>query len=224
MRKIFLVLILLTISKVAMFAQQTPQVYAVNSENGVAVFYNNGKKSFAFEIFGKDIKPQTFNPQIMLFLVDGKVLQVNFPTLKAVLGGKIIKNEKDILKTHQKWEIDFQSEQVFKQKLTIENEDSIFLNLPKGENKQTFFWTYQRPAGSTNDQFVGDAFQSTLIGDRIMVIGSPLTPNQDLRERRRYFNGTLSTLVFFDKPITPNLPKTAPVKPKAKTSKTKGRN
>lgn len=214
MKKILFGIILVTFFNLVSFAQQT--AFAVKTDNGIAVFYNNGKNSFAFEIFGKDIKPQTFNPNIMLFLVDGKVVQVNFPTLKAVLGGKLIKDENAILKAHQKWELDFQSEQVFKQKLKIESEDSIFLNLTKGESKETFFWSYQRPASEKDSQFVGDAFQATVVGDRVMVIGSPLTPNQDITERRRYFNGTLSTIVFFDKEIKPNTPQTAPAKPKVK--------
>lgn len=225
MKKILFGLILVTIYNLAAFAQTTPQVYAVKSDNGIIVVYNNKANTFAFEIVGKDIKPQNFNSEIMLFLVDGKVFQANFPKLKNVLGSKIIKDEKEILKAHQKWEIDFQSDQVFKQKLTAENEDTIFLNLEKGKSKQTFFWTYKRPAGNTTNQFVGDAFQSTLIGDRIMVVGSPLTPNQDLRERRQFFNGTLSSLVFFDKELTPgSANKPSPATPKTKTTKTKGKN
>lgn len=219
MKKILIVFTTILVFSLAIFAQQTPQVFAVKTEKGIAVCFNNGNKTFAFEIYGKDIKPQNTSPDLMLFLVDGKVFQVNFPKLADVLEGKKISGEKEILKTHQKWEMDFQSDQVFKHKLIAENEDTIFLNLPKGESKQTLFWTYQRPKGSADDQFVGDAFQSTVIGNRILVIGSPLAPNQDLKERRQYFNATLSTLMFFDKPITPNMQKPTSVKPKTKITK-----
>lgn len=219
MKKILSIFILSLVFSLTILAQENPKVFAVKTENGVAVCYNNGNKTFAFEIFGKEIKPQNTSPGLMLFVVDGKVFQVNFPKLADILEGKKMTDEKEILKAHQKWEIDFQSESVFKQKLIAENEDTIFLNLPKGESKQTFFWTYKRPEGNANDQFVGDAFQSTLIGDTVLVIGSPLAPNQDLRERRQYFNATLSTLMFFDKEISPDATKPTTTKPKAKTTK-----
>lgn len=225
MKNILFAIILMIFSGSAIFPQKTPQFFAVKSDHGIIVVYNNKANTFAFEIFGKDIKPQNMNPGLMLFLVDGKVLQINFPKVKDVLEGKKLTDEKEILKLHQKWEIDFQSDQVFKQKLTAENEDTIFLNLAGGKSQQTFFWTYKRPAGESSKEFVGDAFQSTLIGDRIMVIGSPISPNENLRERRQYFNGTLSTLIFYDKEITPGSPnRTAPAKSKTKTSKTKGKN
>ena len=82
MKKILFGLILVTIYNLAAFAQTTPQVYAVKSDNGIIVVYNNKANTFAFEIVGKDIKPQNFNSEIMLFLVDGKVFQANFPKLK----------------------------------------------------------------------------------------------------------------------------------------------
>ncbi len=48
MKKILLGIILVTIYNLTIFAQQT--AFAVKTDNGVAVFYSNGKKSFAFEI------------------------------------------------------------------------------------------------------------------------------------------------------------------------------
>lgn len=221
MKKTFLILTAVFSLALAASAQKAPQAFAVKTDNGLAIFYNNGANSFAFELVGKDIKPQTFGPELMLLLVDQKVVQFNFPKLSDVLGGKSTTNSTEILKLHQKWEIDFQSEQVFKRKLIAENEDLIFLNLKGGKSIETYFWTYQRPEGDNSKQFTGDAFQSLIIGDRMMVVGSPLTSNQDLSEQRRYFNGTLSSLVFFAKETAFNAPKPAPTKTKAKTSKTK---
>ncbi len=216
MKKILFGIILVTIFNLAIFAQQTPQAFAVKTDNGVAIVYNNGNKSFAFEIFGKEIQNVKVPSDGMFFMVDGKPLQISFPKLKDVLGNQKITDGEKILKTHQIWELDFQSKNVFKQKVTAENEAIVFLNLPKGKSHQTFFWTFTRPENVEKTEFNADAFQSTLVGDTLLVVGSPLAPNQDITAVRRFFNGTLSTLTFLDKPITPNVPKPATTKPKVK--------
>lgn len=226
MKKLIFVWLLIFAFSLSCFAQETPQLLAVKTEKGMAVVYNNADKTFAFEIVGKDIKKADANPAGLFLVVDSKILQITFPKIKDILGEEKITDEKLILKKHQKWEIDFQSESVFKKQISVENEATKLLLLEKGKLQQTFFWTYKRPETDEKSEYGSDAFQSTLIGDTVFVIGSPFAKDEDLIERRQYFNQTLSSLVFFDKPISAALPKPpakTPVKPKT-SNKTKRKN
>jgi hypothetical protein len=197
------------------FAQVAPKPFAIKTDKGIGIVCNNGNKSFVFEIPGNKIESAQGGG--MLFVVDGKLVQINFVSLETLANTKKIVDNPDtvsMLKLHQIWEMDYQSKEIFKQPLSAEGESEIKLTLAKGKFQDSLFWYYKRPKDETS-AYIGDAFQSIQVGNVVAIVGTSLEPNDDISKRKEYLTKVLSSLVLMDKEINPN-----PTKPKAKAKPT----
>ncbi len=207
MKKLINISIAFMFLALSVFAQSEPKAFAVKTESGVAIVCNNGNKSFAFEIKGKNV--QSAQGGGMLFVVDEKLVQVNFVGVDALDSAKkLIENPNTIsmMKLHQVWEMDYLSNETFKQKVSIESESEEKFAIANGNFRDSLFWSYKRPKDETS-AYIGDAFQSTLIGNVVLVVGTTLEPNDDISSRKDYLTKVLSTIVLMDKELDPNASK-----------------
>jgi hypothetical protein len=213
MKKLVYISIGLMLLALSCFAQNAPKPFAIKTDTGVGIVCNNGNKSFVFEISGNKIESAQGGG--MLFVVDGKFVQINFVPIETLAETKKLVDNPDtisMLKLHQIWEMDYQSKEVFKQQVSAEGESEIKLKLVTGKIHDSLFWYYKRPKNE-DDAFIGDAFQSILVGNVVAIVGTSLEPNDDISKRKEYLTKVLSSLVLMDKEINPNVTKPKP-KPK----------
>ncbi len=218
MKKILYISIGFMFLSLSIFAQSVPKPFVIKTDNGVGIVCNNGNQSFVFEIPGNKI--QSAQAGGMLFVVDGKLVQVNFVPVESLADAKKLVNNPDtisMLKLHQVWEMDYQSKEVFKETVSAEGDSEVKLMLANGKSQDSLFWYYKRPKDE-NAAFIGDAFHSTQVGNVVAIVGTSLEPNDDISKRKEYLVKVLSSLVLLDKEINPNVSKPkAEVKPKIKT-------
>ena len=165
--------------------------YTIKTADGVLHVNNSDSKSFTLEIKGKDIRPQQVDDNIA-YGVDGRVVQVVITKIKDVVpAGKSFKDD-EILDLHRKWETDYAAG-IYKEtlKTTVERE--------KIENRQISYWYFTRP--SHNEQFDRDFFVSTVIGDYILVLSSPLPAGAKIGDYKDYLTTIVKTLKVSDKPF-----------------------
>jgi hypothetical protein len=211
MKKVIYISIGFMFLALSCFAQNAPKPFAIKTDTGVGIVCNNGNKSFVFEIPGNKIESAQGGG--MLFVVDGKLVQVNFVAVETLADAKklIVNPDKiSMLKLHQIWEMDYQSKEIFKQTVSAEGETEIELKLANGKFQDSLFWYYKRPKDETS-AYIGDAFQSIQVGNVVAIVGTSLEPNDDISKRKEYLLKVLSSLVLMDKEINPN-----PTKPKPK--------
>ncbi len=176
------------------FAQQPdftkPGSYSVKTAKGYIYIRNGEKRSLRFEVSGENVEPKDVGEN-HAFMVDGLLLQIlvvdrkNFdPTGKVAVS--------DLLAVHRKWESDYLAEEVFGQ---IKTESKV----EKIADRDVLFWWFTRP--KFVKEFDRDYFATTLFGDDIFGISSPVTKGKDYAEYRKLFDGIFNTLQMQDKPF-----------------------
>lgn len=163
---------------------------AIKTEEGFLFIQNRPGKSFTVEITGKSVKPveSQSNPT---FEVDGRIVQLVTVPLEQFTDQKL--NAVEALAAHQKWEINYLSEAVFKQKLAFESE-----KISVGE-QICLFWNIKRPI--YNDEFDRDFFLTTVIGDLIFGISSPVEASIKTDDLKKQYSGFFATINVSDKPF-----------------------
>lgn len=167
-----------------------PGSYSVKTANGY-IFIRNGKeKSLRFEVVGKIVEPKEV-AQNHAFVVDGRLIQVLIvdhdqyePSGKAAIS--------DLLETHLKWESEYLASEVF-------GEIKTEKKLEKIAGRDVLFWWFKRP--KFDQEFDRDYFATTLFGDKIFGISSPVTKGADYAEYRKIFDGIFGSLQIQDKPF-----------------------
>lgn len=168
-----------------------PGDYSIKTADGYLMIRNGINRSLSFQVVGKNIEPQTAagNPS---FLIDGRLVQIlkvpreNFePTGKEAVA--------DLLGLHQKWESDYLADEIFGEKLAIESKTE------KVGDRDVMFWSFKRPKYTT--EFERDYFATTLFGDDIFGLSSPIKIGSDLAEYRTIFDGIFKSLKIQDKPF-----------------------
>ncbi len=175
------------------FAQLAPSVTAKKTAKGINISCL-GKAPFNFEIEGEKIKQLESREDGFLYAIDGKTLNITITNASVVLGKNKVIGEENLLKAHQKWELDFQSSFLFQKPLSIAEEETIFVNLSKTAKQRTFFWYFNTPETSAESSENRRALQTALIGDVFLALGSPLNKDDSLAERRQFFNRILSSI------------------------------
>ncbi len=98
----------------------------------------------------------------------------------------------DLLEIHRKWETDYLAEEVFGQ---IKTENKV----EKIADRDVLFWWFKRP--KFDDEFDRDYFATTLFGEDIFGVSSPVTKGEDLTVYRKRFDGIFKSLRIQDKPF-----------------------
>jgi hypothetical protein len=170
-KKMFAILLVAMAASVAVRAEH----FSIKTADGYLHVYNGKDASFTIEIRGKDIKPQQVagNPA---FAVDGALVQLlvvkreHFDPGKKAVGT-------DIMTKHREWELDYLKE--------------VFDSVPKATSKSVklagrdhLIWGFTRPKHAI--EFDRDHFITTVVGDDIVGLSSPVTigHNIDVYEKR----------------------------------------
>lgn len=157
------------------------------------LFIRNGeKKSLIMEIKGSPIKTVKVgeNPA---FDLGGKLVQViTVPLSNFTARGRDMTEEK-ILDLHQVWEGAYLKNEVFQDELKFEIEKTTI-----GERK-ALFWGFTRPKYKT--EFDRDYFLTTVIGDHVVGLSSPIKTGASLADHKKIFNDVFATIKVSDKPF-----------------------
>lgn len=157
------------------------------------LFIRNGEgKSFLMEIKGNPIKALKAgeNPA---FDLGGRLVQVvSVPLSNFTARGKDMTEEK-ILDLHQLWEGAYLKNEVFQEELKFESEKATI-----GERK-VLYWSFTRPKYKT--EFDRDYFLTTVIGDHVVGLSSPIKTGASLADHKKIFNDVFATIKVSDKPF-----------------------
>lgn len=162
---------------------------AIKTANGYLFVQNRAGKSFTVEITGKDVKP--VESQNSTFEVDGRIVQLVTVPFAQFTDKKLA--EGDALAEHQKWEINYLSDSVFKQKLTFESEKISV------SDRSCLFWGIKRPI--YNDIFDRDYFITTVIGDVVFGLSSPIEATVKTADLKKQYSDFFATIKVSDKPF-----------------------
>jgi hypothetical protein len=193
MKNICLAITVLSLMFTPISAQLAPPLASKKTAKGISVSCK-GNKPFDIEVKGKEIKQLESREDGFLYSVDGKILNVTITKASVVIGKEKTVGEENLLKAHQKWELNFQSSFLFQKPLTIAEEKTVFVNLGKTAKQQTLFWYFNTPETSGKSTENRRALQTTIIGDVFLALGSPLNKEDSLADRRQFFNEILSSL------------------------------
>jgi hypothetical protein len=193
MKNTYLAIIVLSLLFTSVSAQLAPPLASKKTASGISIS-SKGNKPFSIEVKGKEIKQLESREDGFLYSVDGKMLNITITKASVVLGKEKISGEENLLKAHQKWELNFQSSFLFQKPLTIAEEETVFVDLGKTAKQHTLFWYFNTPETSTKSGENRRALQTTTIGDVFLALGSPLNKEDSLADRRQFFNEILSSL------------------------------
>lgn len=168
-----------------------PQSSAIKTDKGFLFIHNGDKKSFTIEIVGKEIKP--LQSETPMFTVDGNVLQILTVPITNFTNNSKGKTDEELLEMHKVWESDYLGNEAYKTKLTLETQKMTF-----GQTK-ALFWGFKRP--SMNQQFDGDYFLTTIIGNDLIGIGSSTDAKVKKAEIQTFLESIMQSLKVSDKPF-----------------------
>ena len=211
--------VILFVFTVAATAQQTPDFSTVKTEKGMMVLNNNQVQPFSFLVAGKNPNARQNDDGSLQIATDSGSLIVYFIKTSAFLDKKKSYNEAETLAAHRVWDVAAQ-ENAWQAKLK---------NLDKGENFvkifnltnslfptktiSTVYWSYNAPR---LDNLNRTLYQTVLIGDLILMLGTVFDQSVKPEEVRTFFTQTLESLT-----ILPAQKQTAAPKKKVSPAKTK---
>ena len=167
-----------------------PGSYSVKTAKGYIFIRNGIKKSLRFDIVGEKVEAKEVadNPG---FLIDGRLVQILFvPRTNFEPTGKVAMA--DLLETHRKWESEYLANEVFGQ---IKTENRV----EKIADRDVLFWWFSRP--KYVKEFDRDIFATTLFGDDVFGVSSPVAKGSDYSDYRKMFDGIFRTLQIQDEPF-----------------------
>ena len=157
--------------------------FSIKTGDSYLHVYNSETISFTLDIKGKDIKPQQAagNPA---FLIDGNLVQllvvgrVGFDPGRKAVGSKI-------LTQHQEWELDYLK--------------GVFDSLPKATSRsiqlagrEHLIWGFTRPKHAA--EFDRDHFITTVVGDDVVGLSSPVTAGQKIDGYEKRFTEIMASM------------------------------
>lgn len=175
------------------FAQLAPPLSAKTNAQGTNISVL-GKTPFSIVIKGKKHQQIQSREDGFLYSINGKTLNITITKIGVVLGKEKVSGDENLLKTHQKWELNFQSNFLFQKPLVVAEEENVFVNLAKNSKQRTLFWYFNTPETTSKSSENRRIFQTTLIGDVFLALGSPLGTEDSLAERRQFLSEILSSL------------------------------
>lgn len=193
MNKVSFSLAFLLVLSNGIFAQLAPPLSAKTNVERTNILVL-GKTPFSIEIKGKKHQQLESREDGFLYSVDGKMLNITITKASVVIGKEKVSGDENLLKAHQKWELNFQSNFLFQKPLAVAEEEAVFINLTKISTQRTLFWYFNTPEPSIKSSENRRAFQTTLIGDVFLALGSLLEKEDSLVDHRQFFNEVLSSL------------------------------
>ncbi len=161
----------------------------LKSNNGVLLIYNAAKNSFMLEIHCKDIKE--IDAQDMIFLVDGKVLQITPVPITVFYPDEKPISEIQILEKHVNFEVDYAKSV---------NGEKVQANIKKfdlNKERMCFAWDYRMPkklddtaTQSVRKQF----FLNTKLEDIVLMLSSVATLKDNDKKIQEFLKKTMSSL------------------------------
>ncbi|HMM78484.1 MAG TPA: hypothetical protein PKC65_00520 [Pyrinomonadaceae bacterium] len=184
-RAILIAIIVVLAAAASAFAERV----SIRTADGYLFIQNGEKLSFACEVKGKDIKPNTDlgNPG---YDVDGHVIQLlfvvnaNFDPSGKTEAGKL-------LALHRDWEVDY-LKSVFGPDVAPKSETV------KLADRDVLFWNFNRPKFTTD--FDRDAFATTLLERDIFGVSTPVAVGEELSAAKERLLAVMRTLKTSDKP------------------------
>lgn len=163
--------------------------YSVKTRSGYLHVHNGEQRSLLIEVAGDKVEAKT-DLQNPTFVIDGELIQILFvkrasyePT------GKVATAE--LLETHRKWEADYLEQVLGK----VATESKI----EKVSGRDVMFWWFKR--AKYDQEYDRDYYATTLVGDFVFGLSSPVTKGDDLTTYRKRFDAILKTLQIQDKPF-----------------------
>jgi hypothetical protein len=177
-------------------AQTKPEMGTmfIKTADGYLFVNNSDDRSFTFEIKGKEVQPMK-NDNNPTFTIDDRILQVVLVDTKNFITDQKKRSPEEILDLHKTWESDYLGE-AYGKAPKIESEAVSLKDL------KALFWGFKRE--KYNQEYVSDYFLTTLVGDSVLAISSPLKASQTASDSKKYFISTLETLKISDKPFDVN--------------------
>jgi hypothetical protein len=107
-------------------------------------------------------------------------------------GGKVT-NSETTLDLHKKWESDYLQNDIFKKKIDLKTE-----KIAIGDRKM-LFWGFDRP--SDNTVYDRDYFLTTVVGNRVVVLSSPIKPGESVADYKKLLTDIFSTIKVQNEPF-----------------------
>jgi hypothetical protein len=188
----FSLIILLLISGLTAQAQgKSTGSFSIFTGDGYLHIVNGSDVSFMIEIKAKPIKAVKAgdNPAYDL---NGTLIQVVLVPFENFMPSGKATDSDAILELHKKWESDYVQNDIYHKKIDLKVE-----KLSVGDRKM-LFWGFERP--SLKDEYDRDYFLTTIIGNRVVGLSSPIKPGALVADRKKLFIDILSTIKVQNEP------------------------
>jgi hypothetical protein len=165
----------------------------IKTADGILWVENGENARFILEIKGADIRPMQQYPFLS---VDGRPMQVHLVGIEKFhrATGDARATDLTILQAHRDWEADHHSK-LLSSKLEVTSEPSN-----SAQNRASLIWNYSMPGGK-DDQFKEQWFLTTLLGNHLLLLNTPLKTGEPSNMARDMLVKTLSTLQVSAKQI-----------------------
>ncbi len=219
MRHFILTILALFVLILAVSAQRTPDFQTVKTEKGMAVFNYNQAQAFSFLVAGNNPEGKQNDDGSLLIKTDSGALYVYFAKTSDFLDKKKTYNELETLNAHRDQDI-LTQEKALQVKFDVDVKSESFIKVFNLTNNvfptkliNTVYWSYKTP----NSDNPGRAlYQTVLIGDLILMLGTVFDQSVKTAEVQDFFKQTLESITLLP-------PQKQEVKPKRKRSKEKGK-
>ena len=175
-------------------AFQENGTFAIKTEYGVLLAWNQPNNNFTLEIVGKDVRPNNSTSTVFIS-VDGMILQVQTAStsefVKNVDSSR--HNNASLLIAHRDWESEY-LEGVFGKKIKVQSS-----SLKLGSGIEVLAWNFDMPEGNKGEARK-QLFLTAVNGSYVIVLNGVVTESVKEEAVKRLLLDTMATFKASSKP------------------------
>ena len=223
MKNLLLLITILPVFILPVSAQKTPDFQTIKTEKGMMLLYRNEPQAFSFLVPQGNQDSVQNDDGSLLIATDSDALSeallVFFIKKSDFLDKKKMYDDSEILSVHRDLTVK-KLEQVFKTKVNLDIDSKGFVKVYNLTNNlfptkllPTSYWSYVAPTPKNTDRTL---FQTVVIGDLVLVLGTAFNETTGLEKVRDFFKQTLESITLLPLQKQTVTPKKKPLKSKIK--------